>query len=185
MQDLYIALVHHPILNKQGAVVTTSVTNFDLHDLSRNSQTYGIKKYFVVTPSETQINMVNYIRDYWHNGYGSDYNPYRKEAFEVLEVAKNIEDTCLTIANLSGSHPLLIATTAKLHEKSVGYGFVSDLLASGNQPVLLIFGTGHGLVPEFFEKVDYTLKPIMGAGDYNHLPVRSAVAITLDRLVGK
>jgi hypothetical protein len=32
---------------------------------------------------------------------------------------------------------------------------------------------------------DYTLKPIYGPVDYNHLSVRAACAIILDRLRGK
>jgi hypothetical protein len=31
---------------------------------------------------------------------------------------------------------------------------------------------------------DYILDPLAGAGTYNHLSVRSAVAIILDRLLG-
>jgi hypothetical protein len=32
---------------------------------------------------------------------------------------------------------------------------------------------------------DYILDPLVGSGNYNHLSVRSAVAIMLDRLLGK
>src|SRR3989339_18017 len=185
MPDLYVALIHHPIVNKEGKTVTTSVTNFDLHDLSRNCQTFGVKKLFIVTPMINQLNMVNYIRDYWQEGFGSQYNPSRKQAFDVLQVSPNIEDTCLTIKKLSGKEALLVATTAKYSDKSVGYSFVRNQIEKGDRPILLVFGTGFGLAPEFFAKVHYVLEPIYGAGDYNHLPVRSAVAIILDRLVGR
>jgi hypothetical protein len=35
------------------------------------------------------------------------------------------------------------------------------------------------------EQADYILEPIYGPGEYNHLSVRSAVAIILDRLLGE
>ena len=38
---------------------------------------------------------------------------------------------------------------------------------------------------EVMEKFDYILEPIYGPCDYNHLPVRAAVAIILDRLLGE
>ncbi|MCP5464875.1 MAG: RNA methyltransferase [Deltaproteobacteria bacterium] len=181
MADLYVALVHHPILNKGGQVVTTSVTNFDLHDLARNCRTFDVKKLFIVTPSEPQLAMVDYIKEYWHDGWGASYNPDRKQAFDILQGAPSVENTTLTIKELSGTSPVLVATTAKKHEKSVAYTGVRELL-KGQKPVLLIFGTGHGLTEEFLNSTDQILDPIYGASDYNHLPVRSAVAIILDRL---
>jgi hypothetical protein len=53
------------------------------------------------------------------------------------------------------------------------------------KPILVIFGTGHGLPKEILDKCDYSLEPVRAAGDYNHLSVRSAIAIILDRLIGE
>ena len=36
---LAIALVHHPVLDKGGAIVTTALTNLDVHDLARSART--------------------------------------------------------------------------------------------------------------------------------------------------
>jgi hypothetical protein len=52
-------------------------------------------------------------------------------------------------------------------------------------PVLLLFGTGWGLTEEVLAAADRRLEPIQGAGDFNHLSVRAACAITLDRLLGR
>lgn len=180
---LYIMLVHHPILNKQGNIITTSVTNFDLHDLSRNGATYDVRKIFILTPIEAQINMVKYIKKYWREGYGSEYNPDRRDAFENLEVVASLEEACLTIKNDSGKDPLLVSTTAKLTDKSVSYQYLRGQINDG-QAVLLAFGTGFGLASDFLDRSNCILEPIQGSGHYNHLPVRSAVAIILDRLVG-
>jgi tRNA (guanine37-N1)-methyltransferase len=52
------------------------------------------------------------------------------------------------------------------------------------QPVLLLFGTGHGLAPEMFPCLDGVLRPLRCLDRYNHLAVRSAVSATVDRILG-
>ncbi|EKD42379.1 MAG: protein of unknown function DUF2168 [uncultured bacterium] len=180
---IYIALVHYPIINKKGDLVTTSVTNFDLHDLSRNAATYGIEGCFIITPSETQQKMVNYIQSYWQEGKGAEYNPDRKQAFFRLLVSKSLEETRLTIKKAHDKHAILVATSAKGGNKAVSFRELKEKLPKENQPYLILFGTGWGLASEVLDQVDYLLEPIKGLADYNHLPVRSAVAIVLDRLL--
>jgi hypothetical protein len=46
----YLGLVHHPIKNKRGDVVTTSVTNLDIHDIARSARTFGFDGYYIITP---------------------------------------------------------------------------------------------------------------------------------------
>ena len=46
--NIYVGLVHYPVYNKNSDVVATSVTNFDIHDISRTCRTYDIKKYFII-----------------------------------------------------------------------------------------------------------------------------------------
>jgi hypothetical protein len=58
------------------------------------------------------------------------------------------------------------------------------MLKDGNL-YLLIFGTAWGLPENFIAEADYILNPVIGNTDYNHLSVRSAVAIILDRLFGR
>jgi len=58
-------------------------------------------------------------------------------------------------------------------------------MVRADQVILLLFGTAWGLVDEVFEKADYLLDPVEGYTNYNHLSVRSAAAIILDRLVGR
>ena len=50
MTRLAIALVHHPVLDKNGQIVTTAVTNMDIHDIARSAATYGVRRFYVVTP---------------------------------------------------------------------------------------------------------------------------------------
>ena len=51
--------------------------------------------------------------------------------------------------------------------------------------LLVLFGTGWGLEDALIESCDGVLNPIRGADEYNHLSVRSAAAIILDRLFGE
>ncbi|TMA55668.1 MAG: RNA methyltransferase, partial [Deltaproteobacteria bacterium] len=47
---VYLALLHYPVYDKNAQVVTTAVTNMDIHDISRAGRTYGVRGFFVVTP---------------------------------------------------------------------------------------------------------------------------------------
>jgi hypothetical protein len=76
-----------------------------------------------------------------------------------------------------------IATGASPYPKSIAFGTLRKLLEDRNTPFFLLFGTGWGLTQEVKDSSDYVLAPIEGRG-YNHLSVRSAVAIILDRLLG-
>jgi hypothetical protein len=51
--------------------------------------------------------------------------------------------------------------------------------------VLILFGTGWGLDDRQIPGASQVLAPIRGAPTWNHLSVRSAVAIVLDRLFGR
>ena len=182
---LYIALVHHPVVNKRGEIVTTSITNFDLHDLARTATTYGVKRCFIVTLNPAQKKMVEYIKSYWMEGIGSEYNPDRRAAFEGLEIKDDLDQCCLTIEHLDGIAPQLVATTARLFPGQIDCSSLRKELEASKKPSLLIFGTGWGLAPEILSRADRVLKPIRGKAPYNHLPVRGAVAIILDRLIGE
>ena len=61
---------------------------------------------------------------------------------------------------------------------------VRDMIGDGT-PYALVLGTAWGLADTFIKQADYCLEPICGPTDYNHLSVRSAAAILLDRLLGK
>ena len=36
---LHVGLVHHPVRSREGGVITTSVTNLDVHDIARAART--------------------------------------------------------------------------------------------------------------------------------------------------
>ncbi len=183
MRRLAIALVHYPVLDGQGAVVTTAVTNLDVHDLARSARSYGCSDYFVVHPITAQRDLVERIRSHWTDGSSSKRIPDRKEALTVLRIVPALEDA---YAALGGRDQIEVwATAAKGQGTLLGFGEARDRLAADGKPVLVIFGTGWGLSRGVMESVDARLEPIVGMRDaYNHLSVRAACAIALDRLVG-
>jgi len=181
---LYIALMHSPVYNKGQEVITTSITNLDVHDISRAARTYGVIRYFLVHPQENQRHLVGEMMNYWVHGFGSEYNPDRKEALEVLELVSDINEAQRRIIDLEGQKALTVVTDARVHTRSLSYQEMRQRISQGDKPYLVLFGTGWGLVKEEIEKADFILHPIEGYSDYNHLSVRSAVAIILDRLMG-
>ena len=40
--NTWVALAHHPVLDKDGRIVTTAVTNLDVHDIARAARTFGL-----------------------------------------------------------------------------------------------------------------------------------------------
>ena len=182
---VYVGLVHYPIYNRNMDIVATAVTNFDVHDLARTCRTYDVARYFVIHPHESQARLVQDIIGYWRDGYGSEYNPDRKEAFQVLELAASIEEACKRIEEAEGQRPLIVTTDARVYPNSISYRQMRSKLQQDSQPWLILFGTGWGIEAETMSRFDAILEPIYGPGEYNHLPVRSAVAIILDRLLGE
>ena len=82
-----------------------------------------------------------------------------------------------------GEKPVFIATTAKQHRTSASYENMRKLIASSDKSFVLLFGTGWGIHGDILAQVDHILEPIYGVKDYNHLSVRCAAAIILDRLI--
>jgi tRNA (guanine37-N1)-methyltransferase len=182
---VYIGLVHYPIYNKNEEIITTAITNFDIHDIARTARTYGAAGYFIIHPLKSQQVLANEVIDYWQKGFGAQYNKDRKEAFSIIEIAPDIENVINTIACRHGSKPVTVTTDARRFENSVSYKKLRKIIITEKRPYLLLFGTGWGIEKSVMEKFDYILEPVFGRGDYNHLPVRSAAAVILDRLLGE
>ncbi len=182
---VYIALLHYPMYNKRMDTITTSITNLDLHDISRAARTYQVEGFFVIHPSENQHNLLKEILAYWQQGYGAQYNPDRQEAFNILKTAADLDSVIEDIERETGTRPLTVATDARIYPHSVSYHHMKKLIFSEEQVLLILFGTGWGISSELIKKCDYILEPVQPDSDYNHLSVRSAVSIILDRLLGE
>ena len=180
---LAIALIHYPVVNKNGETIGSAVTNLDIHDIARAARTFGAAAYFVVTPYADQRRLVDEITGHWRQGYGASYNPARKDALSLVRVADDLAAVVKAMSDECGQPPFVVATSAKKNAASVSYQALRQKIAAG-QPTLLLFGTAHGLAPEVIAAADALLPPIYGASEYNHLSVRSAASIILDRLLG-
>ena len=183
MRPVAVALVHHPVLDGQGAIVTTAVTNLDVHDLARSARTYGCSDYFVVHPIAAQRELVERIREHWTEGSSGRRIPDRREALGVLRV---VESLAQAFEQLGGrDHVEVWATAARPLGPAVTFAEARRRLEGEGKPVVLTFGTGWGLASGLIDSADALLEPIHAEhGDYNHLSVRSACAIALDRLLG-
>ncbi|OGP87727.1 MAG: hypothetical protein A2156_13635 [Deltaproteobacteria bacterium RBG_16_48_10] len=181
---LYLGLVHHPIYNKRKEVVATAVTNFDIHDLARCARTYGLGGFFIITPLESQVQLAERIIRHWVEGAGSSYNPTRKESFSRVQISRSIDEADRTLTDLWKKKARRIATGAAPHPQNISFESLKRILEDRGTPFLILVGTGWGLTQEVKDSSDYVLEPIEGKG-YNHLSVRSAVAIILDRLFGE
>lgn len=182
MSDLFLALLHHPVLDKNGQIVTTAVTNMDIHDIARSARTYGVRRFFVVTPVRALRTLALKILEHWEVGYGSTYNPTRKDALATVAVEPDLDGVLVAIERETGQRPKLVATSARAGGDRVRFDSLREALDRGTEPHLLLFGTGWGLAPEVIALADLCLDPVSGPTNYNHLSVRAAAAIILDRL---
>lgn len=180
---LNLALVHHPVINKRTEVIGSAVTNLDLHDIARMARTYGVENYFITTPYGDQQQLVEELLAHWQTGQGAAYNPARKEALSIVRVVESIVDVIQALTAQYGRKPLVITTSAHKQRNVILYSELRTKITK-REPVLLLFGTAHGLSSEIMDSADGALPPISGGTNYNHLSVRSAASIIIDRLLG-
>ncbi|MGD0280089.1 MAG: RNA methyltransferase [Smithella sp.] len=180
---LYIALLHYPVYNKEGRIVTTSIANMDVHDIARLAKTYAARGFYIVNPIPEQRSLAQEIISHWREGYGANYNKFRQAAFELIRIKESLTAVLDDIAGESGLTPKTIVTGANFSGDLLKFAELREMLGNSNLPYLLVFGTGSGLAEEVITLADYKLEPIRGHENYNHLAVRSAVAIVLDRVM--
>ena len=180
--NLHVALIHYPVVNKHGAEVASAVTNLDLHDIARAARTYGVASFHVITPVEDQRVLAERIVQHWTKGPGGEHNPKRREALELIRVTPSLKEARTIIAKDYGQAPMVVATCARRHSHAIGFKELVERLRQGH-PYLLMFGTAWGLSPALLEASDEILEPIGDHQGYNHLSVRCAAAIVLDRLM--
>ena len=187
----HLALVHHPVVDRTGAVVTTSLTNFDVHDLARSAMTFGLAAYHVITPIAAQREKAEHISAAWIAD--GEHGEHRARALRLVRVAASLDDVIAEIAATAGAAPIVVGTSANpasfpAAPRRTPEQLVAELAAEP-APMLLLLGTGWGLADALIPQVSRVLTPIEGAHDggraWNHLSVRSAGAILLDRLFGR
>lgn len=182
----YVALCHSEVLiGPERTVGTTSVTSIDIHDIARTSQTYGMKQFFIVTPLSDQQRITQTLLDFWQTPVGIEYNYNRHNALSSTNLVDTIDTAIARIKDIEGKDPVIVATTARTvdHARRITF-FDQGEVWSLERPVLFVFGTGRGFSQDFLNRCDFILAPVKGLSQFNHLSVRSAVAIILDRWIG-
>jgi tRNA (guanine37-N1)-methyltransferase len=192
----YVALVHHPVYDRHRRVVTSAVTTLDVHDIARASATYGLAGYFVVNPVAVQREKVERILSVWNQQMAAwqgaepsgftDPADHRGEALALVRTAADLAEVQAALVAAHAQPPLVVATSARPGRETVGFSELrAELYGDAQRPALLVFGTGWGLADEVVAGADRLLAPVGGRPRFNHLSVRSAVAVILDRLFGQ
>ena len=101
MGAVSLAIIHYPVLDKQGDIVSTSITNLELHDTARSCMTFGVRLCYIVTPLEKQKGIAEQLVDHWKTGYGRQYNPHRAKALEKICIKKAVGDV---MSEFRGEH---------------------------------------------------------------------------------
>ena len=182
---LAVALLHYPTIDRQGDLIATNITNFDIHDIARACRVYGVDRYYLVHPLKDQLMFVERVLDHWRTGEGDKFNTMRRTALVDVRTAENVDQLK---ADWGYPEAKIVATHARQlpgQEKFTFQSFKNELETT-ETPYILVFGTGFGLTQDFMKTCSAVLEPIKGQSkdDYRHLSVRSAVSICLDRLLG-
>ena len=185
-RNLYVALVHHPVIIEGKNSGTSSLTNLDIHDIARVCRTYGLGGYYIISPLQDQLEVLHGILRHWIDGPAGKSHPDRANALSIINPATSIAKAQEHILAQTGRHPLLWGSSAQwgIHKntpQTMPFALARQKLEQS--PALLLLGTGHGLAPEVLQSCDGFLRPLRFLSDYNHLSVRAAAAILVDRIL--
>src|SRR6056297_3034787 len=114
LNKLYVSLIHYPCLGKDKKIISTAVTNIDVHDIARTCRTYNIQKYYMVTNLPAQQEIIRSVLRFWINGSGKKHNPNRTEALKLVELEEYFEDVIESIREKTGENPLIVYTSARM-----------------------------------------------------------------------
>lgn len=185
MRAWAVALVHYPVLARDGSVVTTSITNLDIHDIARSAFTFGASAYYLVHPVAAQRELASRVVTHWTEGSGAVRIPDRKPPMERVIVVESLAAAQQDLADSLGENAEIWVTSAQQLSDPTEHNEAAQRLRKPGPPVLLVLGTGWGLAPAVISQATLRLTPILSprADGYNHLSVRAAAAIFFDRLV--
>ena len=186
MPELFIALIHHPVLDRRGRIVTSSITSLDLHDLARSARTFGVRGFFVAHPIAEQREFAVRVVSHWFGEHGRQHDSRRRDALGLVKIVDDLDQAVAQIKVETSRGPRIGFTSAQV-QGTIGYEQLRYELAGATfdqAPILLLFGTGFGMTEATLARADFVLPAIKGLSNYNHLSVRAAAAIVLDRLCG-
>jgi hypothetical protein len=176
--QLTIALVHQPVCNRLGEEITSTVDHFDVMDGSRLALGYPIRRFYVVNDIPAQRDLVHRLIRHGLGARDDERGEFARTAWAPdLEavIAEHVRDT--------GARPSVVVTSARPGGAVTDFATARARLFAG-EPMVIVFGKAWGLAPRLLDAADVRLAPIDAGTGFNHLSVRSAMAIVIDRLVG-
>ncbi|MBT9558330.1 MAG: RNA methyltransferase [Myxococcales bacterium] len=174
-----VALVHHPVRDRNEQEIAASVDWVDFFDAGRVTLVYGVNPLYVVHPVESQKALVERLITH---GTKDDRTSETRGRFDHAVIVDSLDECLAHAEGVLGGRPLVVATTARRLGGQRPYAQVRASIDRG-EPVLLLFGKASGLSDSVFERSDAVLEPLSGGTGFDHLPVRGAFAIVLDRLL--
>jgi hypothetical protein len=138
---------------------------------------------YIVTPLEDQQALVKRLLSHWCEGIGKDLHPHREQALRRLRTVESIAEAKQDIHTKHEREPVIWATTARAGTGKLSHRRARQSLWEEAGPRLLLLGTAWGLAPVILNEADAVLEGIYGVNGYNHLSVRCAAAILVDRLL--
>jgi hypothetical protein len=144
--------------------------------------TYGLAQVYIISPLDDQRKLAQRIVSHWVGGRGGRLNPDREIALKKISITADLDEAIREVGRKEGVRPKVIVTGARATDGALSYEQARGIIRS-KEPTLLLFGTAWGLASEVLTKADHYLSPIEGRTGYNHLSVRSAAGIILDRLL--
>lgn len=184
--NLSFCLVHNPVLLEGKKTGTSSLTNLDIHDIARISRSYGMGPFYVVSPLEDQLELLQSLLRHWLSGPGGKSNPDRANALSLVRAARTLDEAIADFASHAGMQPTVLASSASWPLEKKAVAPLTPLAVRQicrQRPVMICLGTARGLARQALRQCDGLLRPLRYLG-YNHLSVRSAAAILADRILG-
>ncbi|MBC7397325.1 MAG: RNA methyltransferase [Bdellovibrionales bacterium] len=184
-------LLHYPVTSRAGEPITTAITNLDIHDIARSTRTYEIDHYYLVNPIAEQVTAAKRILAHWETPRSKEWHPDRFEALSRVKILPDFDDVKADLATLyPGLRQEVAMPDARTLPNQFTYPEIRAKWESESEVSvkIIVFGTGGGISSAFYPEVHTYLAPVYGpleSSGYNHLSVRAAAAIILDRLYGK
>lgn len=184
--NLSFCLMHYPVMLDEKKSGASSLTNLDIHDIARISRSYAMGPFYVVTPLEDQMRLLEDILRHWTQGSGSRTNVDRAKALSLVSPATSLDEAIRHLETARGQEVRVVASSAAWPSGKKARAPLTPLEVrrwAFEGPVILCLGTAQGLAPEVFGRCHGQMRPLRFLG-YNHLSVRSAAAILADRILG-
>lgn len=168
------------MLNRLGEVISSTVDSFDFFDASRLALTYGVDRMYIVHPEPAQQALVSRLIAH---GQAQGRQDAQRGHFEHSVGVHDLQAAIDDVQARCQCRPKVVATTARSGPPKVGLGSLRDSL-SPQRPQLWLIGKAWGMTQAVIDGADCVAASIDTGTGYNHLSVRSALAIYIDRMLG-